>query len=121
MEEKVGEIWHRMITRMAETRYPDAAVHLEEIELTMGIMFRALGGDGGLEVAAANATEHGARRGLLQRIAGNNKRIELAWRDDQSLRLPATIDYFPEQQLNHYLYTWLAALAVGDHQEEEAW
>ncbi|MCW8890065.1 MAG: VWA domain-containing protein [Sedimenticola sp.] len=121
MEEKVGEIWHRMVTRMAETRYPEAAVHLEEIELTMGIMFRALGGDGGLEVAAANATEHGARRGLLQRIAGNNKRIELAWRDEQSLRLPASIDYFPERQLNHYLYTWLAALAVGDHQEEEAW
>jgi len=121
MEEKVGEIWHRMITRMADTRYPEAAVHLEEIETTVGIMFRALGGDGGLEVTAANATEHGARRGLLQRIAGSNKRIELAWRDDQSLRLPAVIDYFPERILNRYLYTWLAALAVGDHQEEEPW
>ena len=121
MEEKVGELWHRMITRIADTRYPEAAVHLEEMELTVGIMFRALGGDGGLEVSAANATEHGARRGLLQRIAGSNKRIELAWRDEQSLRLPASIDYFPEKQLNHYLYTWLAALAVGDHQEEEAW
>ena len=121
MEEKVGELWHRMITRMADTRYPEAAVHLEEIEKTVGIMFRALGGDGGLEVTAANATEHGARRGLLQRIAGNNKRIELAWRDEQSLRLPITVDYFPKRQLNHYLYTWLAALAVGDHQEEEAW
>ncbi|MCW8906177.1 MAG: VWA domain-containing protein [Sedimenticola sp.] len=121
MEEKVGEIWHRMITRMADTRYPDAAVHLEEIETMVGIMFRALGGDGGLEVTAANATEHGARRGLLQRIAGSNKRIELAWRDDQSLRLPAVIDYFPERTLNRYLYTWLAALAVGDHQEEEPW
>ncbi len=121
MEEKVGELWHRMITRVANTRYPDAAVHLEEIELTIGIMFRALGGDGGLEVSAANATEHGARRGLLQRIAGSNRRIELAWRDEQSLRLPASIDCFPEKSLNHYLYTWLAALAVGDHQEEEAW
>ncbi|WP_275099168.1 nitric oxide reductase activation protein NorD [Sedimenticola hydrogenitrophicus] len=121
MEEKVGELWHRMITRMADTRYPEAAVHLEEIELTVGIMFRALGGDGGLEVLAANATEHGARRGLLQRIAGSSKRIELAWRDEQSLRLPVSIDYFPERRLNHYLYTWLAALAVGDHQQEEAW
>jgi nitric oxide reductase NorD protein len=121
LEEKVGELWHRMITRAAETRYPESAVHLEDIEQIMGVMFRALGGDGGLEVAAANATEHGARRGLLQRIAGSNRRVELAWRDEQSLRLPAVIDYFPEKQLNHYLYTWLAALAVGDHQEEEAW
>lgn len=121
MEEKVGELWHRMITRAAETRYPEAAVLLQDIEQVMGVMFRALGGDGGLEVTAANATEHGARRGLLQRIAGSNRRVELAWRDEQSLRLPAVIDYFPEKQLNHYLYTWLAALAVGDHQEEEAW
>ncbi|AKH20473.1 nitric oxide reductase activation protein NorD [Sedimenticola thiotaurini] len=121
MEEKVGELWHRIITRMANTRYPDAAVHLEEIELRIGILFRALGGDGGLEVSAAPATRHGARRGLLARVAGSNKRVELAWRDQRSLRLPATIDYFPHRQLNHYLYTWLAALAVGDHQEEEAW
>ncbi len=121
MEEKVGELWHRLITRMANTRYPDAAVHLEEIEQTVGILFRALGGDGGLEVSAAPASLHGARRGLLARVAGSNKRVELAWRDERSLRLPATIDYFPDKQLNRYLYTWLAALAVGDHQEEEPW
>lgn len=121
MEEKVGELWHRLITRMASTRYPEAAVHLEEIEQTVGILFRALGGDGGLEVSAAPASLHGARRGLLARVAGSNKRVELAWRDERSLRLPATIDYFPDRQLNRYLYTWLAALAVGDHQEEEPW
>lgn len=121
MEEKVGELWHRLITRMANTRYPDAAVHLEEIEQTVGILFRALGGDGGLEVSAAPASLHGARRGLLARVAGSNKRVELAWRDERSLRLPATVDYFPDKQLNRYLYTWLAALAVGDHQEEEPW
>ncbi len=121
MEEQVGLIWHRFITRAADTRHPEAAVTLTEIKRTGGVMFRALGGDGGLEVEAANATEHGARRSLLQRIAGSGGKVELAWRDEQSLRLPAVIDYFPSSQLNRDLYIWLAALAVGDHQEEEAW
>ncbi len=121
MEEKVGEIWHRLITRMADTRYPEAAVSLQQVNTTVGIMFRALGGDGGLQVEAAHATEHGARRGLLQRIAGSDKRTELAWRDEQSLRMPSSIDYFPTSELNRDLYIWLAALAVSHTQDEEPW
>ncbi len=44
MEEKVGEFWHRIITRMADTRYPQAAVTLDSVSTTVGIIFRALGG-----------------------------------------------------------------------------
>lgn len=121
MEEQVGEFWHKIITRMATTRHPEAAVTLNQVNCMVGIMFRALGGDGGLQVEAANATEHGARRGLLNRIAGSSKQIELAWRDDQSLRLPAVIDYFPERKLNKDLYIWLAAMAVGEYHDEEPW
>ncbi len=121
MEEKVGEFWHRIITRMADTRYPQAAVTLDSVSTTVGILFRALGGDGGLQVEAANASAHGARRGLLQRIAGSNRQVELAWRDEQSLRLPAVIDYFPDKTLNRDLYIWLAALATGESHEEEPW
>ncbi len=121
MEEKVGELWHRLITRASDKSYPEAAVALREVERTVGILFRALGGDGGLEVETANATEHGARRSLLQRIAGSNRKAELAWRDEHSLRLPAVIDYFPDQALNRNLYIWLAALAVGDTLEDEPW
>ncbi|QYZ65937.1 MAG: nitric oxide reductase [Gammaproteobacteria bacterium (ex Lamellibrachia satsuma)] len=121
MEEKVGELWHRLITRMAQTRHPEAAVTLKEVHTTVGILFRALGGDGGLQVEAAHASEHGARRSLLHRIAGDSKRVELAWRDENSLHLPAVIDYFSSTSLNRDLYIWLAALAVGEHQEEEPW
>jgi len=112
VEEKVGELWHRLITRIADRRHPEAAVRLDEVARTAGVLFRALGGDGGLEVCAADARAHGARRGVLERIAGVGDRIELAWRDEHSLRLPAVIDCFPEPALNRDLYLWLAALAV---------
>ncbi len=111
MEEHVGQLWDRLITRAASRRHPEAAVTLEQASRCAGILFRALGGDGGLRVEAANATAHGARRSWLQRIGGSNRKVELSWRDEQALRLPSVIDVFPRAGLNRDLYLWLAALA----------
>ena len=121
MEEHVGLLWHKLISRTVDTRYPEAAVFLSDVRHTLGVFFRALGGDGGLEVVGSNATAHGARRAWLQRIAGTGRKLELAWRDDQTLRLPEHIDLFPDCGSNRDLYLWLAALAVGDQCDEEAW
>jgi nitric oxide reductase NorD protein len=121
MEEKIGELWHRVITRIAERRYPEAAVRLVDVARTAGILFRALGGDGGLEVCAADATVHGARRGFLQRAAGIGEKVEYAWRDERSLRLPPVIDCFPESDLNRDLYLWLSALAVNPSSTSQNW
>jgi len=121
MEEHIGQLWHRLITRAAATHYPQAAVELTEISQTVGVLFRALGGDGGLRVEATTATAHGARRTWLQRIAGTHQQIELCWRDAEILRLPARIDWFPKKNLNRDLYLWLAALAAGKIDHSLAW
>ena len=112
MEEWVGQLWHKMITRAARREYPEAAVRLEEIRRPAAIMFRALGGDGGLRIEAANETDSTARRNLLSRIAGTNRQVALAWRDTDTLRLPASIAWYAERDLNRQLYLWLAALAT---------
>ncbi|MDH3355365.1 MAG: nitric oxide reductase, partial [Chromatiales bacterium] len=114
MEEFVGKIWHRIITRAASKEHEEAAVDLAEVKHMVGIMFRALGGDGGLRVEAANATEHGARRSWAERIAGTNTDVELAWRDEETLRLPVRIACFTDSELNRELYLWLAAMAAVD-------
>ncbi len=121
MEEHVGLLWHRLVTRAARRRYPEAAVCLAEMQHALGIFFRALGGDGGLRVDAATATEHRASRGWLQRVAGTGIKAELAWRDEQSLHLPQQIDQFPDRALNRDLYLWLAALAALDDGEPAPW
>ena len=113
MEETVGLLWHRLITRAAGGHFPKAAVKLKEIEKVAGVFFRALGGDPGLRVAAATADGHGARRSLLQRIAGADERISRGRMDIATLRLPPEIDALPERGLNRDLYLWLAALAAG--------
>ncbi len=112
MEEWVGAFWHRLVTRAARREYPDAAVSLEEMRQPAAVMFRALGGEGGLRVEAATETGHGARRSLMQRIAGSGQQVELAWRDEETLRLPIRIAWFEERELNRQLYLWLAALAA---------
>jgi nitric oxide reductase NorD protein len=112
MEEFVGKLWHKLISRAADQSHGDAAVTLDEMRTTVGVMFRALGGDGGLRVETAQATEHGARRRWLQRVAGSGSSVELAWRDGETLRLPARIAVFAKRGLNRDLYLWLAALAA---------
>ena len=109
MEEFIGGLWHRFITRAATRSYPQAAVRLADMERTAGILFRALGGDPGLRVAPAAEAEHGARRGWLARIAHAGEKAAHAARDDETLRLPAEIALFPERSLNRDLYLWLIA------------
>lgn len=121
MEESVGKIWDKLITRAARETYPQAVVTLEEMHKPVGVLFRALGGDGGLRVEAASATQHGARRNWLQRLAGTHRRAELPWRDAESLRLPASLAVFPQRELNRELYLWLAALAAESGAARHDW
>jgi nitric oxide reductase NorD protein len=121
MEELVGKVWHNWVTRTAAGHYPEAAVKLAEVEKTVGILFRAFGGDPGLKVAAATAETHGARRRWLQRLAGTGEKQALARRDAETLRLPPEIAAFPDKALNRDLYLWLAALAASDVAPELPW
>jgi len=114
LEELVGSTWHRFITNKATMHYPEAIVYLDDIRLTTGIFFRALGGEGGLHVESATDSDVYAKRTILQRIAGSGKTTQYAWRDEETLRLPASIALFPSKQLNKDLYLWLTALSVID-------
>lgn len=112
-EEHVGKIWHQLVTAGAAKRYPEAAVSLSQVNKRIGIFFRALGGDGGMKVGVSAATNNGGQRNWIQRLAGADQKVELGWRDQDALYLPASIDLFPSHQLNQDCYFWLAALATS--------
>jgi len=120
MEEQVGEIWHKLVTRLADKSNASASVHLVDVKKTIGIFFRALGGDGGLQIESADATDNQARRNWMQRLAGTQTKVQLAWRDERSLRLPQEIAWFDQTQLNKDLYFWLAALAASQASNEDS-
>lgn len=110
MEEWVGRQWHRFITSVAEQRAPHATVHLADMQRTIGLLFRAGGGDSGARIAQAGRSRTGGPRSLLQRVAGSASHAELGiWQQD-TLALPQSISLFDDPSLNRSLYLWLAAL-----------
>lgn len=112
MEEWVGQQWHKWVVRAARRQYPQAAVTLDEMKKTAGMLFRALGGDPGLELRAASLERHHSRRTLMERIAGTGERLPLASLAPQALYLPGESAFFPQPEHNARLYLWLAGLAA---------
>jgi len=121
MEEWVGFKWHEYITRQAVGEFPEHAVHLKDEARTLGVLFRALGGDPALSLVTAEPRHFRTRRRFLQKLAGTHKKFELAWRDEQSLRLPERLALFPSKPVNRDLYLWLAALASLGELTDSDW
>jgi nitric oxide reductase NorD protein len=121
MEEYVGELWHKLVTKVANKDHKEATVKLNEISKSAAIFFRALGGDAGLNLSAAPSTRHGARRRILQRLASSGELVDLSWRDGETLRLPEEISLFSERELNRDLYFWLVALSAANVDEKLSW
>ncbi|MBR0848599.1 VWA domain-containing protein [Bradyrhizobium diazoefficiens] len=110
LEETVGRAWHRLVGGTAS--YPvhaEHAVSLTEVRNRIAIMFRALGGETGVQVASASARRTGHRLGWRQRIGLGDERIEQPGRDAATIFLPDSIAIFADRELNVSLYKWLAA------------
>ncbi|WP_230368637.1 hypothetical protein [Paludibacterium denitrificans] len=113
MEDIVGGWWDKLVRRAAYRGYPKAAVTLESIAGQAPLFFRAMGGEGRLVLRSTVGTEHGARRRLIERLAGTGTRVELAWSDNQAFYLPDKLDLYPDASLNRQLYFWLIAPAAS--------
>lgn len=113
-EEAVGSLWDSFIER-SETAasFPLAAVNLVQIKGALGVLFRGLGGESGVEIKAGGERLSHHRRSWRRRLASDAEKIETARFDGVRLFLPATIAAFPSAELNRNLYLWLAALAVA--------
>jgi len=111
MEEYIGSIWHKLITRRATLDYPEAGVALTELSTELAVYFRALGGDPGKTVEIATVRKTPVYQRLVDRMAGNLG-FTPSWQDERSLRLPATMAIFPVRELNERAYFWLTALAA---------
>lgn len=110
LEETVGRAWHRLVGGTAS--YPvhaDHAVSLAEIRPRIAVMFRALGGEAGVQMASASARRTGHRLGWRQRIGLGDERLEQPGRDTVSIFLPDSLAIFADRELNAALYRWLAA------------
>ncbi|MET4196333.1 VWA domain-containing protein [Bradyrhizobium sp. LA6.12] len=110
LEETVGRAWHRLVGGTASyPAYAEYAVSLAEVRSRIAIMFRALGGETGVQIASASARRTGHRLGWRQRIGLGDERLAQPGRDAATILLPDNIAIFADRGLNAALYRWLAA------------
>ena len=121
MEEWVGGLWHKYITRKANPEFDEARVEFEQVSKSVSMVFRALGGDVVKRVEAATGREYLTRKSFLQKVSGDNQLVSLAWQDEESLRLPESLAVFNDKTLNYDLYIWLAVLAAHHNGKFRHW
>jgi len=121
MEEWVGGLWHKYITRKANPEFDEARVEFDQVSKSVSMVFRALGGDVVKRVEAATGREYLTRKSFLQKVSGDNQLVSLAWQDEESLRLPESLAVFNDKALNYDLYIWLAVLAAHHHGNFRHW
>ena len=108
LEETVGRAWHRLVGATASYPVHSAeAATLAEVQGQIAIMFRALGGEAGVQVAGAKSRKSGHRLRWRQHIGLGDESIDHPGRDGATVFLPDRIELFPDRELNALLYRWL--------------
>ncbi len=112
-EETVGNLWHDMASgAIASVAYPGTAVTLSDVRPSLAVLFRALGGNAGVELGEAAQTLVAHRRDIRRRLGAEREKDWVAGFDGERLRLPPVMACFPEPALNRAAYFWLVALAA---------
>ncbi len=112
-EEAVGNLWHDYAVGIGSARsYPDEAAALGAVRPSLTMMFRALGGEPGVELCEAAASVARHRRPAARKLATERDKIHVAAFDGERLRVPPVIDVFPSHALNRSAYFWLTAMAA---------
>jgi nitric oxide reductase NorD protein len=110
LEETVGRAWHRLVGSTASYPvHPEHAVALADVRSQIAVMFRALGGEAGVQIAGSKARKSGHRLGWRQRMGLGDETLDHPGRDVATVFLPESIAVFADRQLNAQLYRWLAA------------
>ncbi|WP_281561433.1 VWA domain-containing protein [Thalassomonas sp. RHCl1] len=112
MEEVVGKIWDKWLTRQVSADHPAATVNLCDIRSQLLLFYRAMGGVTAKSIEIAEGQKLKVKRTTLQKVAGSHQKFSLAWQDERSVRLPASLAIFADKDLNEALYFWLVALAA---------
>ncbi len=113
-EETIGELWHRIIARPTDLpAFPEAAARFSQCDGRLGVFFRALGGDPGIDLKATTRESTKNRLGWFQKLGHSAFLVPRARIDGDILLLPEDIDVFPDAALNADLYYWLTAWAAA--------
>jgi len=111
VEEYVGNLWHKYITRKSSHEFPDAAVHWHDLHKSASFFYRGIGGQPHIQFKLSPPTLLPQVRSHLQKVAGSGVRLELPLISEEKISVPEQLSVFPSPELNSKLYQWLMALS----------
>lgn len=112
-EEFIGSFWHRLIADVgSETKYPQAAIYLNDNRRRLETFFRGLGGKAGIEIKAILPQSVNFRNQRLAQIGHSSTAVTRARFDGDYLFLPEVIDLLPHKIDNERIYKWLTSWAA---------
>lgn len=112
MEEVVGKLWDKWLTKQVSTDFPESQIILADIQSQLQVFYRSLGGDKTKALESCEPRRINIQRSVMQKVAGSHQRFYLSWQNGSCIRLPPHIAIFPDHSLNEFLYFWLVALAA---------
>lgn len=112
MEEHIGKVWHRFLSKKTNAAYESERVFFAEKSRALTLFYHLLGGDKGKALQITDKRPITTVRSLLQKVSGEGRNFFLAWQDDEGVYLPASVACFPEKKDNEMLYFWLIAMAT---------
>ncbi|WP_419773478.1 nitric oxide reductase activation protein NorD [Halarcobacter sp.] len=111
MEEYIGKVWDKYITKKARKNFEEQTVFFEDNKKALRIFYHLLGGDKTKELYITDKRSIlKKRRTLSEKVSGVGKEFYLPWQDEEALYLPPSISYFKDEKSNQLLYFWLIAM-----------
>lgn len=110
MEEHIGKVWDKYISKKALKNYNEEIVYFQNTKKSLKLFYHLLGGDKAKDILITDKRPIFKQRTLLEKVSGAGKNFFLPWQDEKALYLPASISCFSKKQDNEMLYFWLVAM-----------
>lgn len=110
MEEHIGKVWHKYISKKAIKSYDEQKVYFQDLKKFLKIFYHLLGGDKAKDILITDKRPIFKQRTLIEKVSGVGKSFFLPWQDEKALYLPASLSCFSKKQDNEMLYFWLVAM-----------
>ena len=110
MEEHIGKVWHKYISKKAIKSYDEQKVYFQDLKKSLKIFYNLLGGDKAKDILITDKRPIFKQRTLIEKVSGVGKSFFLPWQDEKALYFPASLSCFSKKQDNEMLYFWLVAM-----------
>jgi len=113
MEEYIGKVWDRYITKHKTKLYENEKVLFTDIKKSLQIFYHLMGGEKGKDLQITDKKFQNKSETFVEKISFGGDYIYLPWEDEKAIYLPPSCSFFTTKEENKTFYFWLVALLAN--------